>query len=121
MNLSPGIDPQLPPDFAVRVLETADRLIMRRRRLRQIVGASALCVAISAAAVWLGFSVAPQRPGQSPNLIAASAGTSAASQDGAPDALSWLFPDAEPLARYAEEDAPNDSGNSAGALFIEDD
>jgi len=128
MNGNPGVELRLRPDFAARVLAAAHRLEMRRRRLRQVSGAFALCAGIATVAVWLDFSAALQGPatGRNPVFVSASMpivyqeAVVPAERDGSSDALSWFFPDAQPLARYAAEDAPDDSGNSAGALFADD-
>ena len=127
MNKMPDTDLQFRPDFAMRVLEAADRLVTRRRRVRRFAGASVLCAGIAAAAVWLNLSAAQQgaSPGRNPMFASTplpygQTGSPSAEQNTSADALSWFFPDAEPLARYAAEDAPDDSGNSAGALFADD-
>lgn len=121
MNANSDADLHLGTDFAARVLEAADRVVTRRRRHRRMAGASVLCAAIAVVAVWLDLSAAPQNQGRSPNLVFAANGAAVSSRDGSPDALAWLFPDAEPLSRYAAEDTPDDSGASAGALFTDDD
>lgn len=129
MNGNPDVELQLGPDFATRVLEAADRLVARQRRLRRVAVASVLCAAVAATAVWLELANVPQGPPQPRNPMYASTrapglagemGAQVAERDSAPDALSWFFPDAEPLARYAAEDTGDDSGDSAGALFAGD-
>jgi hypothetical protein len=124
------IEPLLGRDFAIRVLEAADRVVVRRRRVRRAAGTSAVCLGIAAIAVWLDFTSAPQGPALDRRLAFASSAPpptdnvsagSPAQRAGPPDALSWFFPDAEPLARYATaEDTGDDSANSAGALFADD-
>jgi hypothetical protein len=118
----------LGPNFAERVLDAADRLVARRR-LRRTAGASVLCVGFAAAAVWFDFSAAPKGPAQDRNPVFASAPSAQIDKEpvGSPaepgssaDALSWFFPDAEPLARYAAEDPSDDRDTSAGALFADD-
>ena len=121
------VDMHFGPDFAERVLEAADRWVARRR-LHRAAGASILCVGIAAAAVLLDFSVGPKLPAGDRNPVLAAAESpqryrdpagSAAEQESSSDALSWFFPDAEPLVRYTAEDAPDDSDTSAGALFAD--
>lgn len=121
MNANPDIDLQFGPDFSGRVLEAADRLVARRRRIRWIAGASMLCAGIGAVGVWLGFPAVSQGPAQSPDRLLAADGAAAPSRSGAQGALSWLFPDAEPLARYAADDASDESDDGATALFMDDD
>jgi hypothetical protein len=129
MNGNTGVEPLLGRDFAMRVLEAADHVVARRRRLRRTAGASAVCIGTAAIAVWFVFAGASQGPAldRKPLFAAASpppaynvSAGSPAGQASAPDALSYFFPDAEPLARYAAEDAGDDSGNSAGTLFADD-
>jgi len=125
MNGSADIEPLLSRDFATRVLEAADGVVARRRRVRRAAGASAAFLGIAAIAVWLGFTSASQGPAPERRPLFASAspprafdGSAGSTVDrpGAPDALSYFFPDAEPLARYAADDARDDS---AGALFAD--
>ena len=122
------VDLDLGSDFAERVLQAADRLIARRR-LHRAAGASILCVGIAAAAVWLDFSVGPKIPAGDRNPVFASAASPPTYKDTAggpvesgssPDALSWFFPDAEPLTRYAAADSFDDSDTGASALFADD-
>jgi hypothetical protein len=129
MNGSTGIEPLLGRDFAMRVLEAADRVVARRRRVRRVAGASAVFLGIAAIAVWLDFTSVSQGPAPDRKPVFASASPprgydlsagSAAERASPRDALSYFFPDAEPLARYAAEDARDDTGGSAGALFADD-
>lgn len=118
---------QLSADFAVRVLEAADRFAARRRRARWLTGTSAVCFGMIATAVWLGLAGLPNDRKPQGMLVAAaplpqapgaSVGRSAA--PGPPDALSYFFPDAEALSRYAAEDAGDDSASSAETLLADD-
>jgi hypothetical protein len=124
MNGNPGVEPQLSPDFAMRVLEAAERLMAKRRRLRWTAASSVLCVGIAAIAVWLDFTAASRGPAPEREPMVALAGAPQIFEGPRPNssgALSYFFPDAGPLARYAAEDAPDDSGGSAGALFADED
>lgn len=128
MNENPDVGVQFHPDFAARVLESADRLV-KRRRVRMVAGASTLCAGLAAAVVWLNISAVPQGLTQDRNPVFATAspsqiykepGARPAEPASSPDALTWFFPDAQPLVRYAAEDSADDSDNSAGALFDDD-
>ncbi|HLY07415.1 MAG TPA: hypothetical protein VKR31_16835 [Rhizomicrobium sp.] len=127
MNGNPDVDLQFSPDFAARVFETADRLT-RRRHIQRLAGMSVMCAGLAAALVWVGISAAPQgaAPNRNPTFASVSPSRVYKESGGRPaepgssgDALSWFFPDAQPLARYAAEDATDDSdsGGSAGSLF----
>lgn len=129
MNGNSSIEVQLGPDFATRVLAAADRRLTRRRLHRQLGAALVLFVGITATAIWLNFGAGlkqqeqnrtPELASASESRIAQGPGDGAVRSTGSPDALSWLFPDAEPLVRYAAEDANDDSGGSAGALFTDE-
>lgn len=118
---------QLSTDFAARVLEAADRFAARRRRARWLTGTSAVCLGMIATAVWFGLSgMSNDRKPEGtlvasapwPNAVDASAGGLPAPV--ARDALSYFFPDADALSRYAAEDAGDDSASSAGALLADD-
>ena len=111
---------ELSPDFAERVLRLADRRLAERRRARWLAGAAALSITGLAAVSWIGFT-ASQRPASRNadflSVPAPSASTESPGSSG--DALSYLFPDAEPLARFATEDG--DGENTAGAASLFDD
>ena len=121
MNSNPGIEPRLSPDFAMRVLAIADRQVATRRRQCRVTGITILCMAIAATAVWLNFAASQQGRAQErrPGFASAAAPRIAEqAPSSSADALSYFFPDAEPLARYAAEDASDDSRISA--LFADD-
>ena len=123
MNGNPGIEPQLSPDFAMRVLAAADRQVAMRSRQGRAAGIAILCAGIAATAIWLDFTAAPQSraPERGPVFASAAAPQIAEqARSSSPDALSYFFPDAEPLSRYAAEDAEDDSRVSGGALFADD-
>lgn len=128
MNRSLDAEPQLGPGFSTRVLAAADDVLARRRRLRRAAGVFVVCVGIALAAGWRGFTAPPQRPSQAESPMLASVSPTGAApraetadRDTSAEALSWFFPDAQSLARYDAEDASDDTTNSAGALFADDD
>jgi len=120
MNTHAANEPELGADFAARVLEIADRRLAQRRRLRWAFGASGVCLVIAATVAWNDFAQAPQpaTPAAGPVLAVAPSFEGRADST---DALSYLFPDAEPLARFAAEDGGADRDEGAGALFDERD
>lgn len=129
MSDSFGMEPRLSPDFAVRVLEAADRVVKRRRRLRGLAVVSVFVAGISGTVFWSSFFMASQSPTQtrypmfaaaSPAINLVDVGTASARQDNAPDALSWFFPDAQPLARYSADDTSDDGADTAATLFTDD-
>jgi hypothetical protein len=117
---------QLSTDFAARVLEAADRFAARRRRARWLTGTSAVCLGMIATAVWFGLSGMSNDRKPEGTLVASAPWPNAdASAGGLPapvsrDALSFFFPDADALSRYAAKDAGDDSASSAGALLADD-
>jgi hypothetical protein len=125
MSAHPIEEPQLPPDFAARVLELADRRMVQRRRIRLAAGAAGFCLVIAATVLWANFDLMSERDTPAPGPVTASgspAGQSAGrSADASPDALGYLFPDAEPLARFSQENSAEEGASGAGALFSDDD
>jgi len=120
-------EPQLSADFAARVLEAADRFAARRRRARRLTGTSAVCLGMIATAVWLGVAGMPndRKPAEMldaavPLPQAPDASVSRPAAPRPPDALSYFFPDADALSRYAAEDAGDASASSAGTLLADD-
>lgn len=117
---------QLSPDFAARVLEAADRFSARRRRARWLTGTSAVCLGMTATAVWLGLAGMPSDRKPAGVLVASSlpqtpdTSGSRSAAPGPPDALSYFFPDADALSRYAAEDTGDDSASGVGALLADD-
>ena len=108
----------LGPNFADRVLEAADRELARRRHVRRLAVTAVFLGGAAAAAIWLDLSTATQTPlGEREAVFAAERGLQGMDQtsDTSADPLSYMFPDAEPLARYAAED--NSTDGDAGALF----
>jgi hypothetical protein len=111
------------PDFAARVLGEADRIAARHRRQRRLAG-SAAAAAASLAFVFLVF-VPTGRPhtgskADVPRLVDMPLQASSDRSDD-PDALGYLFPDAEPVARFAAQySEQNDSGSALDLLGDED-
>ncbi|HEX3430239.1 MAG TPA: hypothetical protein VHT03_05075 [Rhizomicrobium sp.] len=113
MSQTPLTQPQLGADFAKRVLEAADRHRARRRRFRALAATFVVALGIAAATFWRDLAVTA--PGVGPGkdaVFAAGPRLQAAAEatDSTADPLSYMFPDAGPLARYAsEDDADNDA------------
>ena len=68
------------------------------------------------ALAWIKFAAVPRAPTPSPNLVAAAGPVPDVgySRNEAGDPLSLLFPDADPVARFAAENGGDDD---AGSLF----
>jgi hypothetical protein len=116
-------EPQLSADFAQRVLELADRRQARHRRLRWVSTGAISAVAVVAVTSWFGFEGSRQAdPPRNPQLTSLSAPSDLAQpRTESAEPLSYFFPDAEPLARFAAEDGSDDSGSrdSAEGLFAD--
>jgi hypothetical protein len=119
------IAPRLGPDFAKRVLERADVVVARRRQIRRMIAGSAAAsvvavAVVSGADVFLtGRTPAPRRE---PVYVAASdLEFPTARRDDQANALSYLFPDAAPLARFAVQysDASDGAGTDEDVLADE--
>jgi hypothetical protein len=122
MNTQTADEPKLSADFADRVLQAADRRLSQHRRLGWAAGASVLCGAVAAALNWNGMTTAPEPSPASPKQIfAAAAAPSVQSREDSTDPLSYLFPDAGPVERFATEDGDTAGAEDAGALFDERD
>lgn len=105
---------QLPfsADFAARVLREADS-VRRRTRARLFAAAGAALVVIGAGAFW---SMPRNADRALPGTVAFDSGGGAlafASTSGQTDPLSYMFPDAQPLAQFSDEYA---SATSGGAM-----
>jgi hypothetical protein len=113
---------ELSPDFAERVLQLADRRLAERRRVRCLAGAAALSIAALMAVSWIDLTGSPPPAPRNPEFVSAPApSASGESPGGSADALSYLFPDAEPLARFAAKDGEDKDAAGAGALLDDDD
>lgn len=117
MNSSAHEHVELRADFADRVLDLADRHRRQKRRLYRISGACAGCVCIAAIVTWMNLPQA-SRPFAPAPMFAAPQPTADLRAD-TTNPLSYLFPDAEPLARIAAEDGGTDREEGAAALFDE--
>ena len=102
MNTMDMREPPLAADFAARVLDRADRIRNRQKRIRRTVGGLAAASCASFAVAWMVFVGAPQaqRPGPAP--LPAARVLPAGETDEA-DALEDFFPDAGSVARFAAQ------------------
>ncbi|MGH6890141.1 MAG: hypothetical protein ACREHF_13265 [Rhizomicrobium sp.] len=105
------------PDFAARVLGEADRIAARGLRRRRLAGVAATAASL---ALLLWVFVPATGPDTHPaagipRFVDNGVQVSAA-PNGEPDALGYLFPDAEPVARFAAQYA--DANDSAGELDL---
>jgi hypothetical protein len=106
---TPSFDePHLSADFAARVLRRADNVIARKRQARRAMAAAALLAVVSVAA-FSGLRTSPASRA-TPSITAPenladvdAAWMSASSDNENADALDYLFPDAAPLASFADQ------------------
>lgn len=91
-------------DFSSRVLQQVDGIVRRRREHRMTAAALAAIAILSGAVVAGMWSVPrPQQPQVPvPVALAASDETGVAAGPSS-DPLAFLFPDAEPVARFADQ------------------
>lgn len=97
--------PELPfrPDFAARVLAEADGFVARRRKWK-ISGAAVGAIGAMLLGLW---SVSPSRNTR-PELTASAWQPGETGEFGWPeearfrDPLQWMFPDAQPVAQFAD-------------------
>jgi len=100
------------PDFAARVLDEADALV-RRRRWQGAVGATA-------AVVLLGLGLWGLQPARetAPRIaapvtqIVSNSELPSAGETAQSDPLQWMFPDAEPVAQFADTYADAATGGA---------
>jgi hypothetical protein len=122
--MSPDLssNPVLSEGFAERVLARADLVISQRRRVRRVMGGIAAAAFVSVAVVsWIATPGLMQSPAAHPKSgVVALGGSAEEAQADGTDALSDLFPDAAPVARFATEysDATDDEDT---ALFSDQD
>ncbi|HEY5046763.1 MAG TPA: hypothetical protein VII49_01925 [Rhizomicrobium sp.] len=120
-TVDPG-EPGLSADFTQRVLRRADIIIARRRRMRRVGVASAAAVVLILVIVSGTRMLSPEAnaPRTQPDEIAgADAGGLLAAPSGRTDPLSYMFPDAAPVARLAERYS-DDTDDSGDLLFADD-
>ena len=88
-------------DFAARVVDQATRIVRRRRWLA--VTSSMAAVAVLAAGLW-DMRVSrnlPRRPSMPATQTASAAEFNWPVEMERPDPMQWMFPDARPVARFA--------------------
>jgi hypothetical protein len=121
-------EPQLSSDFAARVIRRADRVVARQRQARHAIAATAVVV-IAIAATYSGLHVSPAPKVPPPaaatdSFADADAGwLSASGQTEDADALDYLFPDAAPMASFADQyaAASYDDGTDSDSQDAESD
>jgi len=92
--------PELSEDFAVRVLQEADRVVAHRQRARRIFAAgaaTALLAFVAALGVRAFDTGSPMPP---PAVAVADAQPAASDAVNQADALDDMFPDAAPVERF---------------------
>jgi hypothetical protein len=89
--------PELSADFAVRVLQEADRVIAHRQRAWRIFAAGTAAVLLGFAGA-LGVRAVDKAPSTPPTVVA-DARPSALDAGNQADALDEMFPDAAPVER----------------------
>jgi hypothetical protein len=90
------------PDFAARVLDEADAIAGRRRRQGAAVAMAA--VALAGLGLW-GMQPAREaapRVSAPATQVARNGELPAADETAQADPLQWMFPDAEPVAQFAD-------------------
>lgn len=115
-----SMEPSLSADFATRVLSQVDIARARRRWARRIfAGTGGAALAALGMVFWTGVSsTPPERAGRQPPLYVAMSAAAGSKQDDAENALTYLFPDAEPVARFASR--YSDAGPDADLLADQD-
>jgi len=96
-------DVRLSPDFATRVLAQAGTIARRRRQWRSA-GVTMATVAVIIAVLWGVPSSRHSTPGPAaPVSEIADADDVASASEAGTDPLQWMFPDAEPVVRFADQ------------------
>jgi hypothetical protein len=92
------------PDFASRVLDEADRVSARRERVMRASVLAAAFAVTGAFGVWSVVRSRAPAPA-APSLTVASAQTmsGAVAQSAQTEPLDYMFPEATPLAQFADE------------------
>lgn len=116
MSENPVMQPPLDAEFAERVLDAVDNHIARRRYFRGLMATSGLCVVLAATAFWRDRAATTVTAPQTTASAAQARPPMDETADSAADPLSYMFPDAEPLARYTAEDSGPDDRDT-DALF----
>jgi hypothetical protein len=115
-------EPVLSADFAERVLARADVTIARRRVARRVMFGFVAFSLVSAGVIsWAAMSGSRQLivPQPAAQAVASLDATTEAQTD-EPDALSALFPDAAPVARFAVEYSDATYGSDTSLLAEQD-
>lgn len=124
MNEEPSLSElQFHPDFATRVLDEADAVARRRHNWRMAGVATA--AAVAAVGLWtLQQSSAPVPNRASLHIPVTRADELASARiEGQSDPLQWMFPDARPVAQFADTYSDAMTGDVARRqrqLFAED-
>ena len=114
------------PGFAARVLEEADRIVARRRRVAHtsVLVAVAATTGVVAFAVWNMVGSRDSMPMLNPPAVANTDIEAMASPEaGQTEPLDYMFPDATPLAQFADRYSSAASGGAAARqnmLFAEE-
>lgn len=92
-------------DFAARVFGEAERIAARQARRRRFTGFAAAAGTLLALLVWLLQPATSPDAGPAANLprLAGVQAQIPGDRNDEPDALGFLFPDAEPVARFASQ------------------
>lgn len=124
MNEQPSLSElRFHPDFAMRVLDEADTIVRRRHNWRM--------AGVATAAVVAAFGLWTLQPSSGPAPDRASLHTpvtrtdelASARIEGQSDPLQWMFPDARPVAQFADTYSDAMTGDVARRqrqLFAED-
>jgi hypothetical protein len=99
------------PDFATQVLAQAEAVAGRRRKLRN----AGITVAATGAAIAVLWSIPSSREvSPRPAAVAqiADADEFAFAGEGGSDPLQWMFPDARPVAQFADQYSTASTGGA---------
>ncbi|HTK79191.1 MAG TPA: hypothetical protein VL286_01995 [Rhizomicrobium sp.] len=113
-------------DFAARVLQEADRISARRRRVAGagVLAAVAAVTGAFAFGIWSMVTARePMPPMNSPAVANADAETIASLDSAQTEPLDYMFPDAAPLAQFADRYSTAATGGATARqniLFAED-
>ena len=119
------LDEGLPfrPDFAARVLDKVDAIVVRRRRTRGAFAAASVVVIAGLVA----FSMWPAGPAPSsgseriPRQVAGNGlGENYFARSAQMEPLDYMFPDAAPLAQFLDQYGGSDSAAEDDAVFFPD-